>query len=126
MLSGKEGDLISESEQGMRYYLIDEISPQDMKKARGFLSTNAITSGLDSLFWVRLPDDLLSPQQYEHDRCRPHVLAVETGADWIKFELFIRALNTMKCTCPAYCSRQQRDFVVNFADSMVEELGIKT
>lgn len=110
----------------MRYYLIDEIAPQNMKKAMGFLGKNTMTSCLDSLFWVRLPDDLLSQEQYEHDQCRPYVFAVETGADWIKFELFIRTLNTMKCTCPAYCSKKQRDFVMNFADSMIEELAITT
>jgi len=121
-----EENLIGGSKETMRYYLIDEIAPQDMEKAMEFLGKNAMTSCLDSLFWVRLPDDLLSPEQYEHDRCRPYVFAVETGADWIKFELFIRTLNTMKCTCPTYCSTKQRDFVVNFADSMIEELAITT
>lgn len=110
----------------MRYYFIDEIAPEDIKKAKGFLRQNAAASGLDSLFWVRLPDDLLSPEQYKHDRCKPYFSAVEIGADWIKFELFIRTLKTMKCACPDYCSRRQRDFVVNFANSMIEQLGITT
>lgn len=110
----------------MRYYLIDEISPSHMKAAKEFLRNNASGSALESLFWVRFPSDLLTEAQYAHRSCQPHVFAVETGSNWIRFEFFVRTLSSMKCTCPAYCSRQQRDFIINFANSMIEELGIAT
>ena len=110
----------------MRAYLIDEISPPDMQKFTGYLKENAIKSSLDNLFWIRIPDDILSEIQFEHRNCRPHVFAVELGKDWLKLELFVRTLKTMKCTCPAYATPQQKDFIINFAHHMIDQLGIKT
>jgi len=110
----------------MRAYLIDEISLPDMQKITGFLKENAMKSSLDSLFWIRIPDDILSEIQFEHRNCRPHVFAVELGKDWLKLELFVRSLKTMQCTCPAYATPQQKDFIINFAHHMIDQLGIKT
>ncbi|RJR24909.1 MAG: hypothetical protein C4582_03900 [Desulfobacteraceae bacterium] len=110
----------------MRYYLIDEISPDHIKTAKDFLKETALSSGIESIFWVSLPHDLLTGSQYEHTGCRPHVFAVETGPSWIKFELFIRSLTTMRCTCPSYCSKQQAEFILNFAEAMIAKLGIRT
>jgi len=42
----------------MRSYLIDEISPPDMKKVTEFLKENCAASNLDQLFWVKIPQDL--------------------------------------------------------------------
>jgi hypothetical protein len=110
----------------MRAYLIDEIDPPDMQKLTGFLKENAMKSSLDNLFWIRIPDDILSETQFEHHSCRPHVFAVELGRDWLKLELFVRSLKTMQCTCPAYATPQQKDFIINFAHHMIDQLGIKT
>ena len=110
----------------MRAYLIDEIRPEDMDKVRAFLSEHATSSSLQQIFWVRIPDDLLSALQLRHESCRPHVFAVETGSDWVKMEFFVRSSRNMRCTCPAYCTAQQRAFVIRFADSMVDKLAIQT
>jgi len=110
----------------MRTYLIDEISSSHMEDIIDFLKKNAIKSNLDQIFWVRLPEDLLSKTQFQHPSCKPHVFSVELGRDWIKLELFVRTLESMQCTCPGYCTPQQREFVINFADGMIERLGITT
>jgi hypothetical protein len=110
----------------MRSYLIDEIYPSDMQKIKGFLKENAMKSNLDDLFWMRIPDDILNETQFEHQNCRPHVFAVELGKDWLKLELFVRSLKKIQCTCPAYATPQQTDFIINFAHRMIEQLGIET
>ncbi|MBN2126448.1 MAG: hypothetical protein JW821_19255 [Deltaproteobacteria bacterium] len=110
----------------MRSYVIDEISPQDMESLRVFLKENALPSDLEEIFWVRVPEDILSDVQFQHRDCRPHVFAVELGGDWMKLEFFIRTLSGMRCTCQSYCTPQQRDFIVRFADSAVTALGIRT
>lgn len=110
----------------MRSYLIDEISPSQMEQIKGFLEKYARESNLVRIFWVRIPDDLLSTVQLEHDDCRPHVFAVELGQDWIKLEFFVRSREKIQCTCPAYCTTQQRDYIINFAHSMIKELDIRT
>ena len=110
----------------MRGYLIDELSPSNIQKIREFLREHAIRSSLDHIFWERIPDDLLSETQFQHSKCRPHVFAVELGQDWVKLELFVRTLKSMRCDCPGYSTPQQRNFILNFADGMIEQLNIDT
>ncbi len=110
----------------MRTYLIDELSPSKTEKIREFLEEHAIRSSLDQIFWVRIPDDLLSEMQFQHSQCRPHVFAVELGSDWVKLELFVRTQKGMRCDCPGYCTGQQRNFILNFADGMIKQLSIDT
>jgi hypothetical protein len=110
----------------MRAYLIDEISHPDMEKIRAFLTCNAIKSGMDGVFWVRVPVDLLSEAQHQHEACQPHVFAVELGTGFVRLELFIRSLPSMRCTCPALCTSAQRDFVIRFADGMMDQLQIRS
>ncbi len=110
----------------MRAYLIDELPPSRIKEIYEFLRKHAIRSNLDQIFWVRIPDDLLNETQFQHSRCRPHVFAVELGPDWIKLELFVRTLKSMRCDCPAYCTPMQRDYIFKFGDGMIEQLKIPT
>lgn len=110
----------------MKAYLIDEISPSNMQKINGFLKNHATRSNLDQIFWLRIPDDLLSDIQFQHSACRPHVFAIELGGDSIKLELFIRSLKGMRCDCQAYCTDQQRDYIFNFTNGMLEQLKIGT
>lgn len=110
----------------MRAVLIDEIRKREMEHVRAFLNEHAIRSSLDQIFWVRIPDDLLNETQYLHTQCQPHVFAVELGPDWIKLELFVRTLKSMRCDCPAYCTPIQRDYIFRFADRLIEQLKIGT
>ena len=110
----------------MRYYLIDEISRADIDKINDFMNQSAMRSKLEKLFWIKIPRDLLSEVQYQHVQCGPHVFAVELGNDWIKIEFFIRNLKDLQCTCQDYCTSQQKDFLINFAQKMIDDLGIKT
>lgn len=110
----------------MRAYLIDEILPDYMTKIEDFLKKNASSSNLDQIYWIEIPDHLLSETQSGHLKCQPHVFAVEVGTDWVKLEFFVRTLTNLGCKCIGYCTRQQRDYVINFANSMIEQLCIKT
>ncbi|MFC1822201.1 hypothetical protein ACFL9T_05805 [Thermodesulfobacteriota bacterium] len=108
----------------MRSYLIDELSGPDLSSMKGFLKRNSVKSALDDLFWVECPTELLGATQIGHLECGPHVFAVEVGADSVKLELFIRSLKRMNCTCQAFCTPQQRDFILKYAHRMIQELDI--
>lgn len=110
----------------MRAYLIDEVPVHEMEQVRDFLKKHAIRSSLDQIFWVRIPDDLLTEMQFLHTQCQPHVFAVELGVDWIKLEFFVRTLESMRCECPAYCTPTQRDYILRFGDGIIEQLKIHT
>lgn len=110
----------------MRSYMIDEINSSDIEKINAFLKENAISSSLDQLFWVKIPQDLLSEIQFQHNDCQPHAFAVELGDDWVKLEFLIRSMKNMQCTCPDYCTEQQQKFIINFALGMLEQLDVST
>ena len=110
----------------MKAYFLDEINPENIAKITQFLKDNASRSTMEQLFWVNFPEDLLSSLQFQHAACQPHAFAVEVGSDWVKLELLVRSLQTMKCDCTAYCTNSQRDYIINFADRMLDQLNIGT
>ena len=110
----------------MKAYLIDEIGNSDMEKIKGYLTHHAMKSGMDGIFWVKVPSDVLSEGQRQHEACQPHVFAVELGPDFVKIEFYIRSLVTMRCTCPGLSTPDQRDFILRFADGMIDQLHIRT
>ncbi len=110
----------------MKQYLLDEIARADRPRVREYLSEHAAASSLEGVWWVDLPEDLLSPEQFEHRQCRPFRFAVELGEDFVRFEFLIRSRETMSCACIGYATRQQRDFILAWADRLVEELSLRT
>lgn len=110
----------------MRQYLLDEIRRADIPRIREYLNEHAQAAGVEGVWWVDLPEDLLSPEQFSHQDCRPYRFAVELGDDFVRFEFLIRSLQTMRCACIDYATRMQRDFILAFADRLVEDLALRT
>ena len=110
----------------MRQYVLDEISKSDIPRVGEYLHEHAIASRLEGVWWVDLPEDLLGPEQFNHRDCRPFRFAVELGETFVRFEFLIRSEQTMRCACIGYATRQQRDFILAFADRLVEELALRT
>lgn len=110
----------------MKSYLIDEIGVEDAQRIHRFLSENAISSGMDTLFWVKVAPSLLTPLQQKHLPCQPHVFAVETGQRSLKAELYLRTLRDMRCPCQDYCTPQQARFVIEWVNEMLKDLSIRT
>ena len=110
----------------MRSYMLDEISSADMEKIGEFLKQNALESQMESIYWLEIPGELYSRMQADHRDCAPYVFAIEMGPEWIKLELFIRSTGGLRCECQDYCTPEQRDFILNFADKMLEDCAIKT
>ena len=115
----------------MRQYLLDEIARNDLPRVREYLKERATASSLDDIWWVDLPEDLLSPEQFEHRECRPFRFAVEVGEpqvgdSFVRFEMLIRSREKLRCTCIDYATRQQRDFILAYADRLVTDLALRT
>lgn len=112
----------------MKSYLIDEISVADMKRIREELEKRGLRSGLADVFWVNIPQSLLSEDQllHLHRGCSPHVFALELATDWIRLEFFVRNLKDMRCSCNARFTLPQIHYAMNYADLLLEELGVRT
>ena len=102
------------------------MSSSDIRKIREFLLEHARVSGIENLFWMEIPEDLLSPFQFQHTGCRPHVFAVEVGESWVKTELFSKSLTKMRCECQHYGTERQIQYALRWIDRMLDGLRIRT
>ena len=107
----------------MRQYVIDELTKKELDAIKGILKERLEQGGTDNIFWLSIPDDLLSPIQYEHKNCQPYSMAIEVGDSWVKFEELVRSRVNLHCRCIGYATPGQRDFLRRFIDSILKELG---
>ncbi len=110
----------------MRGYIIDEISKPDIIRIAEFLKKNAVSSNVENLFRIHIPEELLDRTQSGHKDCRPFRSSIEVGDDWVRAEFLIRGSGKFGCECDSYSSKEQRAFILNFMDRMIKELNIRT
>lgn len=109
----------------MRSFLIDEIIPEDLEKLEAWLTEQELGGGIDRLYHFLLPPKLLTPTQQEHaPECGPFYLAVETGRDWVKLELLVRAKRILRCACIAYATPEQEEHMRNYLENLLRDLSI--
>jgi hypothetical protein len=109
----------------MRQFLVDEIARRQQEDIEAYLKEKALPSGLEKIYWLEIPPDLLSPIQWEHHDCGPHYLAIEVGKDFLKFEYLVRSRNRLRCDCVQYVTSVQEAFLLNFAHTLIRELDLK-
>jgi hypothetical protein len=108
----------------MRQFLVDEIPRRKIGEIEAYLKEKAEPSGLDKVYWLKIPEDLLTPTQKEHDACGPHYLAVELGRDFLKFEFLVRCRERLRCDCIQYATRDQESFLFKFAQDLIAALDL--
>ena len=109
----------------MRQFLIDEIPRRQMEEIEVYLKEKTISSGMEEIFWLEIPEGLLSPIQVEHKTCGPHYLAVETGQDFVKFEFLVRCRKRLRCDCVQYATPDQETYLLTFAHALIQTLDLK-
>jgi hypothetical protein len=120
-LDGPEG---RESFFLMRQFLIDEIPRRKMEEIEFYLKDKIIPSGLADLFWLEIPEALLSEVQEAHKACGPHYLAVEKGKDFVKFEFLVRCRQRLRCDCVQYVTPDQEAYLLSFAHELIQDLSL--
>ncbi|NPA95647.1 MAG: hypothetical protein GXO58_09510 [Thermodesulfobacteria bacterium] len=109
----------------MRQYVVDELRSEEIEKITSYLEKSCERSALDNLFWLKLPDDILTPTQYGHKDCGPFCVGIEVTEDKMIIEMLIRSRKKLRCNCISYATNQQRQFILNFADTLLKEAGIE-
>lgn len=110
----------------MRSLVLDELMRPDVEKLARHLGRTLITSGMEGVYWLELPADLLSGEQLEHKSCGPHRVALVLEEDSLRLELLVRASNSLRCKCTGYVTPTQRAFLLGYMDRLVEELSLST
>jgi hypothetical protein len=96
-----------------------------MEEIEVYLKEKTVSSGMEEIFWLEIPEGLLSPIQEAHKTCGPHYLAVETGPDFVKFEFLVRCRKRLRCDCVQYVTPAQETFLINFAHLLIQTLDLK-
>ncbi len=109
----------------MRQIMVDELTREERDNIDSYLKRTLKPGPLVGLYWMTVPQDLLAEAQQGHEQCGPFYVAVELEEDTIRFELLIRSQTNLHCSCIAYATPAQRDFVLRFVDTMLEEEHIR-
>ena len=109
----------------MRQYVIDQLSREELANIESYLKRTLKSGPVDGLYWIEVPQDLLSEDQQGHVDCGPFFFAVELETESVCFELLVRSQSNLHCSCIAYATPSQREFVLRFVDQMLEEEQIR-
>ncbi len=108
----------------MKQYIIDELRPGEHKKIAAYLKAHYVGSEVEGIFWVPLPEEILTAEQAAHTDCKPLYFAVDIEPNLISCELLVRTRNRMRCGCIAYATEAQRNWLIDVVDGMFAELKI--
>ena len=112
-------------QQPMKSYYIDELSEVDLNKIRRLFEKQALSSQIEDIWWVEIPPDLLTLTQRKQKDFHPFVFTVELGESWLKSEFLIRSLKTLNRECQAFCTPAQRQYILSFIDTLIDDLEIR-
>ncbi len=90
-----------------------------------YLKRNCGKGPMIGLYWLVFPDNILSDIQNEHTACGPFYSGIEVEQDSIRFELLVRSSNNLHCKCIGYATTEQRLFLLDFIDKMLQEENIR-
>jgi hypothetical protein len=109
----------------MRTYVIDELDPAMVDKFKEYLSREEFSGPIDDIYWFFIPVELLTPEQKAHlNECGPFFFSLESGEDWLKLELLARCRGRIRCSCIAYATPEQRNWVIERLDTMLRSQDI--
>ncbi len=109
---------------GMKQYLIDGLRLNDYEKIKAYLDQYLESSPLGGIYWLEIPEELLTPVQKDHTSCHPLFFALVLEETSLAFEFLVRIKNNIKCDCMGYATKGQRDWLMDQADAIFEKLGI--
>ncbi len=108
----------------MRQYVIDQLSREERANIESYLKRTLKPGPMEGFFWIEVSRDLLSGDQLTHEECGPYFFGVAMEEESVSFELLLRSTSNLHCSCTAYATQAQRDFVLRFVDQMLEEENI--
>jgi hypothetical protein len=109
----------------MKQYIIDGLMPDDYYKLKDYLDQYLLSSTIKGIYWLKLDEDILNPIQKDHRECSPHVFALTLEEDSLSFEFLVRIRNKIKCDCMGYANTEQRNWLMDQADAILEKLDIR-
>lgn len=122
----------------MRLYVINDLREKEAARIETALKDRGMAASMEHLYWVEVPEDLLSELQKAHlADCGPYSMGLEMIEEFMQggrapssegpllaLELLVRARSNLRCACIAYATPEQRRFGIEFVDNLLRELDI--
>lgn len=109
----------------MRTYTIDQLEEADTAAVNARLLDLGLQAGLEGVYWLPVPKDMLTPSQAEHfDQCGPYCLALEVEANAVHMELLVRGMGRISCGCLSFASEGLRNHMIAYLEGMLQELAV--
>ena len=108
----------------MKQYVIDGLTLKDFTVLKAYLDEHLESATIGGIYWLELDPKVLSDVQVGHENCHPHVFALMLEESSLSCELLVRIKTNIKCDCMSYANEEQRNWLVNWADAVLEKLGI--
>lgn len=101
-------------------YVCEELEQALTARLQQQLRQLGCSSALEDVFWLPVPNSLLSPLQKEHmEQCGPYGLALVVEESSFSLEFLVRASNALHCNCTAPASSELRAYALNELDAML-------
>lgn len=108
----------------MKQYVIDEFRFEDHEKVKAYLDEHCIAAALSGVYWMTLPEELLTDLQRSHVDCHPYFFGLELDEQALSCGLLVRSSKNIRCHCIAYANAKQLAWLVDSLDSMMEKIGV--
>ncbi|NOX35717.1 MAG: hypothetical protein GXP56_18640 [Deltaproteobacteria bacterium] len=108
----------------MKQYLIDGLRLEDYQILKAYLDEHLKSSPLGGIYWLEVDRKLLTPIQKEHKGCQPHVFALMLEETYLSCEFLVRIEKNIRCNCMDYATNEQRNWLIEKADAILEKLGV--
>ncbi|OIN98633.1 MAG: hypothetical protein AUJ49_12985 [Desulfovibrionaceae bacterium CG1_02_65_16] len=109
----------------MRSYLIEDFYPEHLDRVLVALKDKGYAGPLDGIFYLPVPQELLTEAQRAHADCGPHMFVLEAVDEHtLKLELLVRAQKKLRCECVMYATPAQREHIIDFLDAFIRQLDI--
>ena len=110
--------------RSMKQYVVDELRPLDYKIIKTYLDAKLDSSGIGGLYKITLDPEILTDLQNDHTQCQPYYFAIDLEPDRMACELLVRSDQKIRCNCIGYATEIQRNWLIQFADMMLNKLKI--
>ena len=109
----------------MRTYTIDQLEEADIAAINARLLDMELQAGLEGVYWLPVPREMLTPVQEEHvGSCGPYCLALEVGPNAVHLELLVRGIGRIRCECLSFASQELRNHMIEYLEGMLNDLKI--
>ena len=109
----------------MKQYVIDELRSRDYQLLKSYFDEQYGPAAMNGIYWIPIGSDILTDTQSEHKACQPHCFALDLDQSRMACELLVRSKNRMRCNCIHYATGDQRNWLIERIDTILNQLEIK-